>query len=279
MKPENELWERIEAEREKRAQERAARSIATTARVARGAKLQKLLTRAGFGTKKYPILPKQIGPRYRGDLEAQEDKWAYWICVAAKAWNEVLGMKILEQKPIPDTGLGFEVARAIFLEAAGGESTQHIEQHLRAARKALGRWDRDPRSLCESELALAVYFRQLLRFLGPQGWAPPVVRNKSGEGAPQAPAGQKDAVPKSRSQPAKTKRRGRQSSQVRKQCGRPPSGTEPQDAEICKRWDEARPRRLTYEEFAKEHRYPSAREVKLAVDRHRKRQKNRPPQG
>ncbi len=137
----------------------------------RRACIERLLHRAGYGTTWSPILPKTIGARYRGGLNANNDHWSLWIRRLALMWKQVIGIEALRRSSMPSAGLGFEVASKIFFEAAEGASSRQLAAHLRRARKSLDAWDQHPGSLCNSDLGLALFFRTLPELFTNKRWS------------------------------------------------------------------------------------------------------------
>ena len=107
-------------------------------------------------------------------------EWAPHIRGAARAFRHCPGLDVLDERPLPDHGLGFEAGRRIFELAAQGASVETITMHLEEARLALGPWggeweDASP-STSDSEVGIWGFFRQLHRYWSGRRWNPPLPR-------------------------------------------------------------------------------------------------------
>ena len=106
--------------------------------------------------------------------------WATWIHEASRAFDRCPGLGILDEKPLPDEGLGIEAGRRILDLAASGASLEEVVELLRNAREALGPWQSDrgasPLAEADTELGIWMFFRQLHRYWTGSSWEPPLIR-------------------------------------------------------------------------------------------------------
>jgi hypothetical protein len=98
--------------------------------------------------------------------------WAGLIVVAATCFKAYPGIQALVQRPLPDSGAGFEAGKRIFGRACAGACVDEIAEEIDRARKMLGPPKGDFNH-ADSELGLWGFFLQLERFFDGESWSPP----------------------------------------------------------------------------------------------------------
>ena len=178
---------------QKRAQEKQLnrqRELAAMAKLERRVhRMRRLLHLAAHGTPEHPV-----SDRREEKILIDSRRWALHILRLARAWRICVGRNALQDKPLPDEGLGYEAAERIFVTAVNGSTEQEIARALEAARASLGEYEGDifpVVPLRDSQQPLAGFFRQLARYHNGYEWSPPTgVRRREATPSPavQLPA-------------------------------------------------------------------------------------------
>lgn len=148
----------------RKARDDAIRSAAESARP--GMETRAAINLAAWGTGDKPIGIPQT------KITVDSTTWARWIADAGRRWATFPGIAVLDERPAPDIGLGYDEGRRIFKMACDGASVKAIARELRKSREALGQPAGDF-DHGDTELGLWGFFRQLDRYFDGHSWSPP----------------------------------------------------------------------------------------------------------